>query len=51
MTPKTDSLKKGEFTWSNVVTKAFVKIKQQMVKGSIMHLPNFFKLFKVVCDA
>lgn len=46
-----NSLKKGEFIWSNAATKAFVEINQWIVKALVMHLLDFFKVFKVACDA
>ena len=50
MAPITDCLKKGEFAWSNAA-KAFVEIKARMITASIMRLPDFSKIFEVVCDA
>ena len=44
----TNCLKKGEFTWSSVVSKAFIEIKKRIV---IARLPDFSKVFEVACDA
>jgi len=51
MTPITDCLKKGGFNWSRAIVKAFVEIKKRMVSALVMHLPDFSKIFEVVCDA
>ena len=47
----TDCLKKGEFAWSNVTAKAFVKIKARMISAPVMRLSDFSKIFEVACDA
>jgi len=47
----TDCLKKTEFNWSHAVTEEFIAIKKRMVDASVKHLPDFFKVFEVVCDA
>jgi len=49
--PITDCLKKEEFQWSTIAAKAFKEIKQRMIKAPVMRLPNFFKVFEVMCDA
>jgi len=51
MAPITDCLKKGEFNWSHAATKAFVEIKKRMVSALVMRLPDFSKIFEVVCGA
>ena len=51
MAPITDCLKKGEFAWSNVDAKAFIKIKARMISVPVMRLPDFSKIFEVACDA
>jgi len=43
----TNCLKKGEFTWSSVISKAFIEIKKRIV---IARLPDFSKVFEVACD-
>ena len=50
MTPITDCLKKGEFTLSSAASKTFIEIKKIIVSAPIMRLPDFFKIFEVVCD-
>ena len=44
-------LKEGEFTWSSDASKAFDKIKKRMFSALVICLPDFFKIFEVVCDA
>ena len=44
-------LKKGEFAWSIIISKAFVEIKKRIVRASIMHVLIFFQSFLVTCDA
>ncbi|KAK9951472.1 hypothetical protein M0R45_006913 [Rubus argutus] len=50
MAPITACLKKGEFRWTNAVTKAFQEIKTRMVNAPVMRLPDFTKPFEVACD-
>lgn len=49
--PVTEYMKKGEFRWKKAATKTFQKIKFWMTEALVMHLPDFFEVFKVACDA
>jgi len=49
--PITDYLNKSEFAWSNTATKEFIEIKARMISVPVMRLPDFSKIFEVVCDA
>lgn len=51
VTPITDCLKKGEFTWSKATMKAFVEIKKRMVEAPVMHVPDFSKVLEVAFNA
>jgi len=51
MAPITICLKKDEFSWSNIATRAFVEIKKRMMSAAIIRLPDFSKVFEVACDA
>jgi len=51
MVPITDCSKKGEFSWSRSVAKAFVEFKKRMVIVLVMCLFDFSKVFEVTCDA
>lgn len=51
MTLVTDCIKKGEFSWTKAVAKAFAKIKSRMTFALVMRLPDFTKVFEVACDA
>ena len=46
-----DSMKKGEYKWTDAARTAFREIKQKMIEASILRHPDFFKLFEVACDA
>ena len=50
MAPVTDCLKREEFQWSIALAKAFQEIKQRMTEAPIMKLPDFSKVFEVMCD-
>ena len=50
MTPITNCLKSGEFSWSKRATKAFQDIKQKMVEAPVLRLPDFSKVLEVACD-
>ena len=47
----TDCIRKGEFEWTRNANKAFLEIKDKMTKAPILRLPDFTKVFEVVCDA
>ncbi|RDX62757.1 Retrovirus-related Pol polyprotein, partial [Mucuna pruriens] len=49
--PLTNLLKKGGFLWTEETTKAFVALKQKMVTGPVLQLPDFTKIFAIECDA
>lgn len=44
-------LKKGYFQWNEVASKAFEELKEAMVKGPVLGLPDFSKTFTVEVDA
>ena len=46
-----DCLKRKEFQWPVAAVKAFKKIKQRMTEASVMRLPDFSKVFEVMCYA
>jgi hypothetical protein len=47
----TQLLKKEAFAWSTEVEQAFITLKQALVEGSALQLPNFDDAFIVNCDA
>jgi hypothetical protein len=49
--PLTQLLKKEAFTWSTEVEQAFITLKQALVEGPALQLPNFDDAFIVNCDA
>lgn len=51
MAPITDSLKKGEFVWSQSATKAFLENKNRLTHTRVLVLPNFSKVFEVAYNA
>ncbi|XP_075674943.1 uncharacterized protein LOC142644153 [Castanea sativa] len=40
MSPITDCLKHGEFTWTKAATKAFKEVKREDDRGTVMRLPS-----------
>ena len=49
--PITDCLKKENFTWTKVASKAFRELQKAMTQAPVLTLPEFFKVFQVTCDA
>ncbi|PKA66550.1 putative mitochondrial protein [Apostasia shenzhenica] len=49
--PITDCIRKGSFEWTKAATKAFEEIKIRMTEASVLRLPDFSKVFEVLCDA
>lgn len=49
--PLTSLLKKGNFSWSMEATQAFEELKQAMVQGPVLALPNFAIPFIMEVDA
>lgn len=49
--PLTNMLKKNAFAWSEEAEKAFIRLKEAMVRGPVLVLPNFTQPFVVECDA
>lgn len=47
MSPITNCMKKGEFMWTKVATKAFAEITNIMTQKQFLWLPNFLKAFEV----
>ena len=44
-------MKKGTFKWTTIAMKAFADLKMKVTKNLVLALPNFEKVFQVVCDA
>lgn len=51
MAPITNYLKKGQFEQTKFAFKAFEELKKRMTGAPDLKLPNFSKMFEVVCDA
>ena len=51
MAPITNSLKRGQFSWTGATSEAFKEVKKLMKKSPILRLPNFIKAFEVAADA
>jgi hypothetical protein len=49
--PLTQLLKKEAFAWNTDAEQAFITLKQALVEGSALQLPNFDDAFIVNCDA
>jgi hypothetical protein len=49
--PLTQLLKKEAFTWNTNAEQAFITLKQALVEGPALQLPNFDDAFIVNCDA
>jgi hypothetical protein len=49
--PLTQLLKKAAFAWSTEAEQAFITLKQALVEGPALQLPNFDNAFIINCDA
>ena len=49
--PIIDCLRKKTFTWTLAASKSFQEIKDKIIHAPMLRLSNFFKSFKVACDA
>ena len=47
----TDCIRKGDFVWTKVVSKAFQELKEKMTEAPVLRLPDFSKAFEVTCNA
>lgn len=47
----TDCIRKGEFYWIAAASWAFQTIKERMTSTLVLCLPDFTKVFEVMCDA
>lgn len=51
MAPITNSMKEGQFSWTEAATKAFEIIKEKFIIALVLTLSDFSLSFKVHCDA
>jgi hypothetical protein len=51
MTPITDCIRAGKFSWSDEVIVAFEQIKKKLSNTLVLTLPNFSEPFELHCDA
>jgi len=47
----TKILKGKTIDWNKQANSSFEDIKQRLTSAPVLELPNFFKIFEVVCDA
>ena len=43
-------MKKNQFVWTKATTKAFEEIKKRLTKALVLQLPDFSKVFEVICN-
>ncbi|GJR59783.1 putative reverse transcriptase domain-containing protein [Tanacetum coccineum] len=51
ITPLTECMKGGRFTWTSEAAKAFDFLKAKVTEARVLALPNFDEVFQVECDA
>lgn len=51
MTPITDCMKAGKFSWNEGASAAFEVIKEKFTTTPVLALPDFTQAFKLHCDA